>query len=148
MYMRISTLIRNPTCPKTNSYFSTFEEICPQWSTALRLGYAINQNLDVQDAKSCIVGEAYGFRKRYLLCSKCWEYSQSFTLCVYGNKAHRYGCTDYQAFEELKSNFVFHFNKRHILKRSCRSGFFGLLFSGVTRLFKKLKVNARFVAST
>lgn len=148
MDLRILTTSRKPIYPKTNGCFFTFEEICPQWSTALRLGYAINLNLDVQDAKSCIVGEAYGFRKRYLLCSKCWEYSQSFTLCVYGNKAYGYGCTDYQAFEELKSNFVFHFNKKHILKRSCRSEFSGLLFSGVTRLLKKLKVNSRFVAST
>lgn len=98
----------------------SFEEICPQWSLALRLGYTNNPNLDIQDAKNCIVGEAHGFRNRGLRCSKCWEYSQSFTFCTYGNKMHNYIITDTQRFEDTKFEFVSHFNQKHLLNRSDR----------------------------
>jgi hypothetical protein len=91
----------------------SFEDICPQWSLALRLGSANNLNLDIQDSKNCIVGEAHGFRDKSLLCSKCWEYSQIFTLCVYGNRMHKYIITDNQEFEETKFDFVLHFNQKH-----------------------------------
>ena len=91
----------------------SFEEICPQWSLALRLGSTYNHNLDIQDPKNCIVGEAHGFRNMSLQCSKCWEYSQLFTFCVYGNKLHRYIITDNQEFEGTKFDFVFHFNQKH-----------------------------------
>lgn len=122
-----------------NRYFS-FEEICPQWTLALRLGYTINLDLDIQDAKKCIVGEAHGFRNRCLLCSKCWEYSQSFTFCLYGNKLHRYIITDLQKFEDLKSNFVDHFNQRHLSKLSYQQKIIDPLFRGIFRFYHKLRM--------
>jgi hypothetical protein len=102
------------------SFLLSFEEICPQWSLSLRLGYTNNPNLDIQDAKNCIVGEAHGIRNRVLRCSKCWEYSQSFTFCTYGNKMHNYIITDTQKFEDTKFEFVSHFNQKHLLNRSHR----------------------------
>jgi hypothetical protein len=100
------------------SDFLSFDEICPQWSLALRLGCSSNSNLDIQDAKNCIVGEAHGFRNRGLRCSKCWEYSQSFTFYTYGNKMHSYIITDNQRFEDLKFEFITHFNQKHLFNLS------------------------------
>jgi hypothetical protein len=122
-----------------NSGFLSFEEICPQWSLALRLGYTNNPDLDIQDAKNCIVGEAHGFRNRGLRCSKCWEYSQSFTFCTYGKKMHKYIVTDNQRFEDLKFDFVFHFNQKHSLSRSHRLYIVDLPIRGVSRILRGLK---------
>jgi hypothetical protein len=122
----------------TDRNFS-FEEICPQWTLAIHQGYATNHDLDIQDAKNCIVGEAHGFRNRSLICSKCWEYSQGFTLCLYGNKMHRYIITDLQKFEELKSNFVDHFNERHICKRYYQKKIVEQLLRGYILLHCKLR---------
>lgn len=117
----------------------SFEEICPQWSLALRLGYTNNPNLDIQDAKNCIVGEAHGFRNRGLRCSKCWEYSQSFTFCTYGNKMHNYIITDTQRFEDTKFEFVSHFNRKHLLNRSRRRCIIGLPNCLVSRIPQGLR---------
>jgi hypothetical protein len=117
----------------------SFEEICPQWSLALRLGYTNNPNLDIQDAKNCIVGEAHGFRNRCLVCSKCWEYSQSFTFCTYGNKNHKYIITDSQRFEDLKFDFVSHFNQKHLLNRYHQQNILNLPIRGVSRVLRRLK---------
>lgn len=110
----------NKDIDSIHSAILSFEEICPQWSLALRLGVTNSSNLDIQDAKNCIVGEAHGFRNRGLRCSKCWEYSQSFTFCIYGNKMHKYIITDNRKFEDLKFDFVSHFNRKHLLNRSHR----------------------------
>jgi hypothetical protein len=124
---------------KIHSEFLSFEEICPQWSLALRLGYTSNPNLDIQDAKNCIVGEAHGFRNRGLLCSKCWEYSQSFTFCAYGNKLHKYIVTDNQRFEDLKFDFVSHFNQKHLLNRSRQQFLVDLPIRRISRIFRGLR---------
>lgn len=105
----------------------SFEDICPQWSLALRLGSANNLNLDIQDSKYCIVGEAHGFKDKSLLCSKCWEYSQIFTLCVYGNRMHKYIITDNHGFEETKFDFVLHFSQKHSVNRPRQHGVINLL---------------------
>jgi hypothetical protein len=122
-----------------HNVFLSFEEICPQWSLALQLGYSGNLNLDIKDAKHCIVGEAHGFRNRGLRCSKCWEYSQSFTFCTYGNKMHKYIVTDNQRFEDLKSNFVSHFNQRHSFNRSQRISIVDLSIRRVPRFLRRFK---------
>lgn len=122
-----------------HSEFLSFEEICPQWSLALQLGYSGNLNLDIKDAKHCIVGEAHGFRNRGLRCPKCWEYSQSFTFCTYGNKMHKYIVTDNQRFEDLKFDFVSHFNQRHTLNQSHRLSIVELSIRRVPRFLRRLK---------
>jgi hypothetical protein len=122
-----------------HSDFLSFEEICPQWSLALQLGYSNNSNLDIQDAKNCIVGEAHGFRNRGLRCSKCWEYSQSFTFCTYGNKMHKYIVTDGQRFEDLKFEFVSHFNQSHLFNRSCRQLMLDLAVRKASRILLRLR---------
>ena len=126
------------------SVFLSFEEICPQWSLALQLGYSDNINLDIKDAKNCIVGEAHGFRNRGLRCSKCWEYSQSFTFCTYGNKMHKYIVTDSRRFEDLKFDFVSHFNQKHSLNRSHRLSIVDLSIRrvpGFLRMLKNLSIS-------
>jgi hypothetical protein len=122
------------------SGFSSFEEICPQWTLALRLGYTNNPNLDIQDAKNCIVGEAHGFRNRCLRCSKCWEYSQNFTFCTYGNKNHSYIITDSQRFEDLKFDFVSHFNQKHLLNRFHQQNILNLPIRSVSKVLRRLKI--------
>ena len=72
-----------------------FEELCPQWSLALISGVSINPYLDIEKGKYCIVGEAHGFRNSAYICSKCWEYSQSFVSSVLGNRNSGYIITDY-----------------------------------------------------
>ena len=122
-----------------HSDFFSFEEICPQWSIALRLGYTNNPKLDIQDAKNCIVGEAHGFRNRCLLCPKCWEYSQSFTFCTYGNNMHKFIITDNHRFEELKFDFVSHFNQKHLLNRSRQQCLVDLPIRRVSRVLRGLR---------
>jgi hypothetical protein len=124
---------------KIRSGFFSFEEICPQWSLALRLGYTNNPNLDIKDAKNCIVGEAHGFRNRCLVCSKCWEYSQSFTFCTYGNKNHKYIITDSQRFEDLKFDFVSHFNQKHLLNRFHQQNILNLPIRSVPSVLRRFK---------
>jgi hypothetical protein len=130
---------KNKANNKGNDRYFSFEEICPLWTLAISQGFATNHDLDIQDAKSCIVGEAHGFRNRCLICSKCWEYSQGFTLCLCGNKMHRYIITDLEKFEELKSNFVNHFNERHICKRSYQKKIVKQLLRGSILLHYELR---------
>jgi hypothetical protein len=91
----------------------SFEDICPQWSHALATGFSNNSCLDVKDGKRCIVGEAHGFKDSAYICTKCWEYSQSFVSSVYGNERSGYIITNQELFEHLKENFLQHFNQRH-----------------------------------
>ena len=92
----------------------SFEELCPQWSLALATGASLNQALDIKEGKRCIVGEAHGFRNSSYLCSRCWEYSQSFVSCVYGNKLSGYFITNHEIFESIKDDFMQHFNQKHV----------------------------------
>ena len=93
----------------------SFEELCPQWSLALATGASLNQALDIKEGKRCIVGEAHGFRNSSYLCSRCWEYSQSFVSCVYGNKLSGYFITNQELFESIKDDFMQHFNQKHVI---------------------------------
>jgi hypothetical protein len=95
-----------------------FEEICPQWSFALSRGFSTNPCLNIEDGKNCIVGEAHGFRDSAYICSKCWEYSQSFVSSIYGNGLSGYFLTDSELFESIKNEFVQHFNHKHAHKKS------------------------------
>jgi hypothetical protein len=92
----------------------SFEELCPQWSLVLATGVSLNQSLDIKEGKRCIVGEAHGFRDSSYLCSRCWEYSQSFVSCVYGNKLSGYFITNQELFESIKDDFMQHFNQKHV----------------------------------
>ena len=92
----------------------SFEELCPQWSLALATGVSQSPSLDIKEGKKCIVGEAHGFRNSAFLCSKCWEYSQSFVSCVYGNELSGYLITDHELFESIKDDFLQHFNQKHV----------------------------------
>lgn len=96
--------------PKT---MLSFEDICPDWSFALATGVSTNSHLDIREGKNCIVGEAHGFRNSAYICSKCWEYSQSFVSSVYGNSRSGYIITDHEHFESIKNDFVQHFNQKH-----------------------------------
>jgi hypothetical protein len=93
----------------------TFEELCPQWSLALATGVSLNQSLNIKEGKRCIVGEAHGFRNSSYLCSRCWEYSQSFVSCVYGNRLSGYFITNHEIFESIKDDFMQHFNQKHVI---------------------------------
>ena len=92
----------------------SFEELCPQWSLALATGVSLNQSLDIKEGKRCIVGEAHGFRNSSYLCSRCWEYSQSFVSSVYGNGLSGYFITNQELFESIKDDFLQHFNQKHV----------------------------------
>jgi hypothetical protein len=92
----------------------SFEELCPQWSLALATGVTLSPSLDIREGKKCIVGEAHGFRNSAYLCSKCWEYSQSFVSSVYGNELSGYFITDHELFESIKDDFLQHFNQKHV----------------------------------
>src|SRR5918994_476829 len=96
----------------------SFEEVCPQWSIALSHGSSTNPGLDIEEGKNCIVGEAHGFRDSAYMCSKCWEYSQSFVSSVYGNGQSGYIITDNELFECIKNEFLQHFNQKHAYKKS------------------------------
>ena len=96
----------------------SFEEICPQWSFALTAGVSTNPYLDIKEGKNCIVGEAHGFRNSAYICSKCWEYSQSFVSSVLGNRNSGYIITDNGLFESVKNDFVQHFNQKHAYRVS------------------------------
>jgi hypothetical protein len=92
----------------------SFEELCPQWSLALATGVSLNRSLDIKEGKRCIVGEAHGFRNSSYLCSRCWEYSQGFVSCVYGNELSGYFTTNQELFESIKDDFMQHFNQKHV----------------------------------
>jgi hypothetical protein len=96
----------------------SFEDICPHWSLALATGVSTNSHLDIREGKNCIVGEAHGFRNSAYICSKCWEYSQSFVSSVYGNSRSGYIITDHEHFESTKNDFVQHFNQKHAYRKS------------------------------
>ena len=96
----------------------SFEEICPQWNFALTAGISTNPYLDIKEGKNCIVGEAHGFRNSAYICSKCWEYSQSFVSSVLGNRNSGYIITDNGLFESVKNDFVQHFNQKHAYRGS------------------------------
>jgi hypothetical protein len=117
----------------------SFEELCPQWSLALATGVSLNRFLDIKEGKSCIVGEAHGFRNSSYLCSRCWEYSQSFVSSVYGNELSGYFITNQELFESIKDDFVQHFNQKHV------NGKFKL--STITDNFKRL-LQSLFVSSS
>jgi hypothetical protein len=102
---------RNRSSPRT---IMSFEELCPQWSLALATGVSPNRSLDIKEGKRCIVGEAHGFRDSSYLCSRCWEYSQSFVLSVYGNELSGYFITNQELFESIKVDFMQHFNQKHV----------------------------------
>ena len=71
----------------------------------------------MKDGKRCIVGEAHGFRDSAYICTKCWEYSQSFVASVYGNEHSGFIITNQELFERLKENFLQHFNQRHAYRK-------------------------------
>jgi hypothetical protein len=96
----------------------SFEDICPHWSLALATEVSTNSHLDIREGKNCIVGEAHGFRNSAYICSKCWEYSQSFVSSVYGNSRSGYIITDHEHFESTKNDFVQHFNQKHAYRKS------------------------------
>jgi hypothetical protein len=96
----------------------SFEDICPHWSLALATSVSTNSHLDIKEGKNCIVGEAHGFRNSAYICSKCWEYSQSFVSSVYGNSRSGYIITDHEHFESIKNDFVQHFNQKHAYRKS------------------------------
>ena len=100
--------------PKT---MLSFEDICPEWSLALATGVSTNFHLDIREGKNCIVGEAHGFRNTAYICSKCWEYSQSFVSSIYGNSSSGYIITDHEHFESIKNDFVQHFNQKHAYRK-------------------------------
>jgi hypothetical protein len=99
----------------------SFEEICPRWSHALATGFSNNSCLDMNDGKRCIVGEAHGFRDSAYICTKCWEYSQSFVASVYGNERSGFIITNQELFERLKENFLQHFNQRHAYRKGTKA---------------------------
>jgi hypothetical protein len=117
-----NTLIRKAIIDPTRSLqpkiILSFEDICPHWSLALATGVSTNSHLDIREGKNCIVGEAHGFRNSAYLCSKCWEYSQSFVSSVYGNSRSGYIITDHEHFESTKNDFVQHFNQKHAYRKS------------------------------
>src|SRR5215203_5287518 len=104
--------------PKT---MLSFEDICPEWSLALATGVSTNFHLDIREGKNCIVGEAHGFRNSAYICSKCWEYSQSFVSSVLGNRNNGYIITDNGLFESVKNDFLQHFNQKHAYRVSIMS---------------------------
>src|SRR5919108_1669614 len=117
-----NTLMRKTIIDPTKSLqpkiILSFEDICPHWSLALATGVSTNSHLDIREGKNCIVGEAHGFRNSAYICSKCWEYSQSFVSSVYGNSCSGYIITDHEHFESIKNDFVQHFNQKHAYRKS------------------------------
>ena len=102
----ISTSSTNHAGIQTGRTLLSFEDICPRWSHALATGFSNNNYLDMKDGKRCIVGEAHGFRDSAYICTKCWEYSQSFVASVYGNEHSGFIITNQELFERHKENFL------------------------------------------
>jgi hypothetical protein len=114
----IMKTIIDPTKSLQPKIILSFEDICPHWSLALATGVSTNSHLDIREGKNCIVGEAHGFRNSAYICSKCWEYSQSFVSSVYGNIHSGYIIMDHEHFESIKNDFVQHFNQKHGFRKS------------------------------
>jgi hypothetical protein len=114
----LDTAIIDPRKSLQPKKMLSFEEICPEWSLALATGVSTNSHLDIREGKNCIVGEAHGFRNSAYICSKCWEYSQSFVSSVYGNRCSGYIITDHERFESIKNDFMQHFNQKHAYRKS------------------------------
>jgi hypothetical protein len=113
-YKRVETVTIDHKKKSSEMVSMSFEELCPQWSLALATGVSLNRSLDIKEGKRCIVGEAHGFRNSSYLCSRCWEYSQSFVSCVYGNELSGYFTTNQELFESIKVDFMQHFNQKHV----------------------------------
>src|SRR5215216_3557327 len=117
-----NTLVRKAIIEHTKSLqpkiILSFEDICAQWSLALATGVSTSSHLDIREGKNCIVGEAHGFKNSAYICSKCWEYSQSFVSSVYGNSRSGYIIMDHEHFESIKNDFVQHFNQKHACRKS------------------------------
>ena len=109
--------IVDPTKSLQPKIILSFEDICPHWGLALATGVSTNSHLDIREGKNCIVGEAHGFRNSAYICSKCWEYSQSFVSSVYGSSRSGYIITDHEHFESTKNDFVQHFNQKHAYRK-------------------------------
>ena len=103
----------------------TFADICPQWDKKLR-GWR-NSHLDMRNARTCIVGEAWDFNGDYFpmfnwetvyspsyleqdpdRCATCAEFSTHFPWSYNLRK------TNPTNFENLQDAFVRHWNEKHV----------------------------------
>jgi len=102
---------------KANKELS-IQEISPQWARIIPLTpkteqqqfYKKDRVLDISDAKSCIVGEAYGFKDDYFnsgedFCRDCFAHSVEFGSLLMENPVNR---------EIPVQNFVDHWNSTHV----------------------------------
>lgn len=106
--------------------FLSFEEICKEWSKTIQdYNGWINLpeeivNGELHTTNSCIVGEAYNFTQIKLYgsrfdCEECYHYSILF--CVNHPKEKTDGFRKFKTeeeFEQVKKEFVKHFNEVHI----------------------------------
>lgn len=112
--------------------FLTFEELCKEWSHYISEVGGIEKILfgqvsckfigsnqkthDLTESNRCIVGEAHNGKKywhqnlRDDYCSECDDFSMAF----YGSKHSKHQVHDEKSFEDVKSQFVEHFNEVHI----------------------------------
>lgn len=109
----------------------TFEELCPQWSEAIRTGRLL-PGLGASTT-SCIVGEAHGFDARYSyagdgFCGECWNMStklvNSSKYATISLEAYldQYSILHYhvdlnikhEQLEVGKERFMKHWNEAHV----------------------------------
>jgi len=102
--------------------FLTFEDICPRWSKVFhtqkktqKTKYRVDRkNLDIEDCKKCVVGEAHGFpndadtgykNKDGSTCKKCYKYSVNIPRSLEESPYNR---------RIRVERFVNHFNQYHV----------------------------------
>ena len=54
--------------------------------------------------------------------------------CTYGNNMHKFIVTDNHRFEELKFDFVSHFNQKHLLNRSHQQNIIDMPIRRISRV--------------
>ena len=105
-----------------------FNELCPIWSKKLSVGLdRVDKFMIEQDAKYCIVGEAWKFSGRYtgyylaplipfLGCWTCIKYAHKFAKTSKDkNKKENLTRGD---FEPLIEYFIKHWNEKHVNKKN------------------------------
>lgn len=117
--MKQVTTLRKKANRKHAKKELSIHEISPSWSRILPIipktqqqqFYKKDRVLDISDAKSCVVGEAYGFNDKYFdsnneeFCRDCFAHSVEFASILMNKQGDR---------AEQVGSFVSHWNNNHV----------------------------------
>jgi hypothetical protein len=94
----------------------SFEELCPNWSKAIRDGTSAEQ-LHIMHPSQCIVGEAHGWSNNYNdNCSDCYRLSARFPSFFSWSCSSQsiFRVNNEIEFERVKQEFMNHWNEKHV----------------------------------